>query len=73
MVVLHDLEPTGQHLDGDAVALTGVLGNDDNIRLSRVLERRLTESRVVVMDTSQLRLREGVAPSRPSPRIVMDV
>jgi hypothetical protein len=62
MVVLHDLEPTGQHFKGVAVAFTGVLVNDENIRLSRMPERRLTTSRVVVVDISQLRLRNGVAP-----------
>jgi hypothetical protein len=63
MAVLHDLEPTQQRAEGVALALSGVLANAENAHLARSLARRLAECRVVVVDTSRLRLHNRAAPT----------
>jgi hypothetical protein len=63
MAVLHDLEPTRQCAHDTTLALSGVLANAEKARLARSLARRLVESRVVVVDTSCLRLHNGVEPT----------
>ena len=63
MAVLHDLKPTRQCAGDATLALSGVLANAEKARLARFLARRLVESQVVVVDTSCLRLHNGVEPT----------
>lgn len=63
MAVLHDLEPSRRCAGNIRLALSGVLANAENARLTRCLARRLVESRVVVVDATSLRLHNGVTPT----------